>query len=153
MTLILFSIILFLFSFDLYLGCVYQRFKFSLGFNYLNIAVFIVVSSLSIIFLPNLPDVGIYKQIYYQYSDTHILDSHIEHGYNLLLVLCSKLGLSYFVFRFFITMVFAILFIHGIVNYSPNISLSLLFFYTAIFVVSFLIQIRVGMALSIVVGF
>jgi hypothetical protein len=144
--------VLLVFSFEFYLGGVYRRFKFSPGFNNLSIAIFIVIASLSIIFLPNLPDIGTYEQVYYQYSDAHILDSHIEYGYNILLVLCSKLGISFFTFRFFITMTFTLLFLYGLINYSSNIPLSLLFFYTTIFIVSFLIQVRVGMALSIVVG-
>lgn len=100
-----------------------------------------------------LPDVEVYKESYENYQSLNLIDEHYEKGYNLLTKIFTFFEFNFYSFRIICILLSTILFFRGIFLLSKNISISLLYFYTCVFVISVLVQIRVGMGLSLYVCF
>jgi hypothetical protein len=147
MDLIFLVIIIFSFSFDLY----YNKIAFNV--KIIIILLFSVVALFAIVAFPNLPDIDSYRKIYENYHFRRRIDTHVDVGYFFLIRIWSFLGFNFSFFRYCTILIFTLILIGGILKYSNNFSLSLLFFFTCIFVVSFLIQVRIGFGLAIVIGF
>jgi hypothetical protein len=147
MGLIFLVIIIFFFSFDLYYNKIAFNVKIAIVLLFSFVALFAVFA------FPDLPDIGGYKKIYENYHFRGRIDTHVDVGYFCLIRICSFFGFNFSSFRYFTILIFTLFFIYGILKYSSNLSLSLLFFFTCVFVVSFLIQVRVGFGLALVIGF
>jgi len=117
-----------------------------------SLAAFVVIASWALITLTGLPDVGVYKRIFDAFQQTGRGTSYFEPGYLAISRLSARAGFDFWTFRYCSTIAFSLLFARGIFKYSPNISLSLLYFFTTLFVVSFLIQVRTGLGLSVFIG-
>jgi hypothetical protein len=147
MGLIVSVIVILFFSYDLYYN------KISSGTKKAVVFLFTLVALFAIVVFPNLPDINAYKKTYDNYRLRGLVDAHVDVGYFFLVRIFSFLDFNFYFFRCFTTLLFTLLFIRGIVKCSNNISLSLLFFFTGVYIVSFLIQVRVGFGLAIIIGF
>lgn len=107
---------------------------------------------LNIVFLLDLPDINAYCQLYTDYQQSGIIDNHSEIGYRLISKIFAACGVPFYVFRTFIITFSVLLFFKGVCSLTENFSIALLFFYTSIFVISYLIQVRTGLGLSLFIG-
>ncbi|MDR2601887.1 MAG: EpsG family protein [Spirochaetaceae bacterium] len=146
MGLVYLTAVTFFFSFGLY----HKRIAFDL--KALNILIFTVVSVTAVVALQGLPDIGNYRKMYEGYALKGLVPG-TDVGYVFLIKFFSFFGFDFFFFRTFTTVAFSLIYIRGILKCSSNLSLSLLIFFTTIFSISFLIQVRTGLGLAVIVGY
>lgn len=137
--------ILAVFSFDLN-----QKFKKDARLFFFVIISIILLANISL--LHKLPDIKSYKEIYENYLFHRVLDNHVERGYMFCNIIFAESLFPFFIFRAVIILFSCAIFFNGIAEFSKQFSISVLYFYTCVFVMSYLIQIRTGLGLSVFIG-
>lgn len=138
-------IIIAAYSFDL-------RKRYSKDASKLFLFFIYIILLFNIIMLQTLPDLKNYQTIYEKYMYEGKIDNHVEIGYMLFNRIFADLSFPFHVFRCVLIIFSCALFFNGIIELSECLSISALYFYTCIFVYSYLIQIRTGLGLSVFVG-
>lgn len=121
-----------------------------------RVAMFLFFSIIFIgnaIILTNLPDISAYEESYEGFRKARALDEHMEPGYMLVSSLFARIDFPFYAYRCLLIFCSTALFFRGIIRLSEQFSISVIYFYTCVFVISYLIQVRVGLGLSVFVGF
>lgn len=114
------------------LACLFiSRFKNNFGVIFVISAAFFVVYSLSL----NGSDIKNYEQIYgYVASGVPIPEIHGEIGFKYIMLLSTKVGLSYIWFRIILLFITTAVLFHTIRKLSPNFAMSI-FLLTTMFII------------------